>query len=203
MSLKKPWSYPRACIIRLSCLLATSLYGFLIFFFKPGVDKKSAYCIFLSIFDPTKLTRKFATEAGESIGHSGQIFRQKIYYHYFLQRMLFSCGAFETEKKRKKTVKEIPRRRSFSRVLSFWNKSLWTRANLETKEQQIPMVSHTKKRRSDRKQKISWAVISLSPFVQDIRSFLKRSKVYFGILQSSKYLEHSRSTLRQKYQKSS
>ena len=69
------------------------------FFFKPGVDKKSAYCIFLSIFDPTKLTRKFATEAGESIGHSGQIFRQKIYYHYFLQRMLFSCGAFETEKK--------------------------------------------------------------------------------------------------------
>ena len=202
IGLKKPWSYPGACIIRLSCLLATSLYGFLIFF-KPGVDKKSAYCIFLSIFDPTKLTRKFATEAGESIGHSGQIFRQKIYYHYFLQRMLFSCGAFETEKSKKNTVKEIPRRRSFSRVLSFRNKSLWTRANLETKEQQIPMVSHTKKRRSDRKQKIPWAVISLSPFVQDIRSFLKRSKVYFGILLSSKYLEHSRSSLWQKYQKSS
>ena len=75
------------------------------FFFKPGVDKKSAYCIFLSIFDPTKLTRKFATEAGESIGHSSQIFRQKIYYHYFLQRMLFSCGAFETEKSREKKEK--------------------------------------------------------------------------------------------------
>ena len=105
MCLKKPWSYPGACIIRLSCLLATSLYGFLIFF-KPGVDKKSAYCIFLSIFDPTKLTRKFATEAGESIGHSGQIFRQKIYYHYFLQRMLFSCGAFETEKSEKKKKKK-------------------------------------------------------------------------------------------------
>ena len=146
MCLKKPWSYPGACIIRLSCLLAHKSIWFSHFFFKPGVDKKSAYCIFLSIFDPTKLTRKFATEAGESIGHSGQIFRQKIYYHYFLQRMLFSCGAFETEKKRKKTVKEIPRRRSFSRVLSFWNKSLWTRANLETKEQQIPMVSHTKKK---------------------------------------------------------
>ena len=52
-----------------------------------------------------------------------------------------------------------------------------------------------RKKRSDRKQKIPWAVISLSPFVQDIRSFLKRSKVYFGILLSSKYLEHSRSSL--------
>ena len=46
-------------------------------FFSTNSDKKSAYCIFLSIFDPTKLTRKFATEAGESIGHSGQIFRKK------------------------------------------------------------------------------------------------------------------------------
>ena len=144
---------------------------------------------------------------------AAKFFAKKFTTTTFCKGCYFPAGLLKQKKvekkKRKNTVKENPRRRSFSRVLSFWNKSLWTRANLETKEQQIPMVSHTKKkkerkkRRSDRKQKISWAVISLSPFVQDIRSFLKRSKVYFGILLSSKYLEHSRSTLRQKYQKSS
>ena len=130
---------------------------------------------------------------------AAKFFAKKFTTTTFCKGCYFPAGLLKQKKVKKKTVKEIPRRRSFSRVLSFWNKSLWTRANLETKEQQIPMVSHTKKRRSDRKQKIPWAVISLSPFVQDIRSFLKRSKVYFGILLSSKYLEHSRSSLWQKY----
>ena len=80
---------------------------------------------------------------------AAKFFAKKFTTTTFCKGCYFPAGLLKqkkVKKKRNNTVKEIQRRRSFSRVLSFWNKSLWTRANLETKEKQIPMVSHTEKK---------------------------------------------------------